>query len=129
MEKKTSSHIEIVDVSGISFPNQSTIVRPPQHLKIVRCTIIFKCRIAQSSIGYLSSDANQNELNCIRFTNQIVTSTNIPPGIDINISDGLETFVFDRLGVGYMTDNFYVSSDATGVESFVFIWEGITQST
>jgi len=124
--QKTSSHIEVVDLKGSIYPN-GTIVRPPAYLKVVRCTVIYQPRTDTGSIGYLSTVIPQNEFNVIRFVNYTDTATQVPPATDNTISNGLQSFVFDRLGVGYMTDNFYVS-DGSGNAQFIFIWEGINQS-
>jgi hypothetical protein len=122
--QKTSSHIEVVDVSNVVYP-QPTIVRPPANLKVVRCTVIFQSTRGQTGYGYLSTVSDQNELNCLIFQNQIRTATAVPPAVDLS-ETSINTFVFDRLGVGYMTDNFYVSSDGNNTQ-FIFIWEGINQ--
>jgi hypothetical protein len=128
MEKKTSAYIETVDVTNVTYPN-ATIVRPPAYLKVVRCTVIFQQpKENLTSVGFLSTASNLNELNVLGFSNYSVTNTAVPPDQDFNINRGLQQFVFDRLGVGYMVDNFFVSSDGNGGQ-FVFIWEGIIQST
>lgn len=124
--QKTSSHIEVVDLTNTIYPN-GTIVRPPAYLKVVRCTVIYQTRLGTGSRGYLSTVTPQTEFNVLRFSNTADTATAVPPAIDQTITNGIETFVFDRLGVGYMTDNFYVSDDS-GNAQFIFIWEGINQS-
>jgi len=130
MEKKTSSHIETVDITNVLYPN-GTIVRPPTYLKVVRCTVIFQTQSGNAlRSGVLSTVNNQNQLNTLIFSNFSNTNTSIPPDTDFNVSRGLNQFIFDRLGVGYMVDNFYVSNTADGEDAqFVFIWEGIIQST
>jgi len=130
MNNKTSTHIEIVPVDQNLFGTNSVIVRPPKYLQCFRCTVIFQCARSNKGNGYLSTVSEQNELNTLRFSNLTITSTNTPPSSDTSVIDGIQTFVFDRLGVGYMVENFYISSDADGAyEKFIFIWEGNIQST
>ena len=123
---KTAAHIEVVDVSNTGFGSASTIVRPPADLKVVRCTVIFQNTKESSASGYLSTVSTQTELNCLLFTNIINTATAVPPAVELSLV-GINTFVFDRLGAGYMTDNFYVSGDSVLGSQFVFIWEGINE--
>lgn len=123
---KTTAHIEVVSVTGTTFGTNSTIVRPPADLKVVRCTVIFQSNNNAIGSGYLSTVANQTALNSIVFKNQFATATAVPPAVDRS-EVALNTFVFDRLGAGYMVDNFYVSGDGSTDLQFVFIWEGITE--
>ena len=125
--QKTSSHIEIVPLRGTVTPD-TTIVRPPMYLKVVRCTVIFQSAPGTGDRGLLSTVPEQNDFNSIQFANSYDTTTLVPPAVDSTIIPGIQTFVFDRLGVGYMTDEFYVSSSGSGSGNFVFIWEGINQS-
>ena len=129
MNNKTSSHFEIVSVANTLFGRTSIIVLPPKYLECFRCTVIFQGQDQTGSVGYLSTVPNQNEMNTLRFSTQSFTNTGVPPAIDDTTIAGIQTFVFDRLGVGYMVDNFYVSAKSvTGEERFVFIWEGNIRS-
>jgi len=69
-------------------------------------------------------------LNVLKFGNFTRTNTVVTPGVDVSTLEALQTFVFDRLGNGYMVENFYVSCDGGAADArFIFIWEGIIQST
>jgi hypothetical protein len=125
--EKTSSYIQTVKITGTDF-RTATIVRPPAHLKVIRCTVILQPELGGYDSAYLSTEANQNELNTIRFSVSIENTNEVPPDPSRTFSPGLQSFVFDRLGIGYMTDNFFVSGSPGGAY-FVFVWEGITQST
>ena len=129
MNNKTSSHFEIVDVANTLFALNSIIVLPPKYLECFRCTVIFQGDTATGSLGFLSTVPNQNKMNSLRFSTNSSTTTGVPPSTDDTTIAGIQTFVFDRLGVGYMVDNFYVSAKpVTGEERFIFIWEGNIRS-
>jgi len=126
--EKTSTFIEVVPVGNTTYP-QTTIVRAPTYLKVFRCTVIWQA--IKGTNGYLSTISEQNELNRITFSNYNLTATQPPPNTDQTDLQGVQTFIFDRLGVGYMVENFYVSGDGslrTGA-NFIFVWEGVIQST
>lgn len=126
---KTSSHIEVVSLASTIIPDP-TIVRPPAYLKVVRCTVIFQCNTEQIGGGYLSTVSDQNIYNTIFFSNGNFVNAGVPPSTDTGGNRGITSFVFDRLGVGYMQDQFYVSGEGSAAdERFIFIWEGIIQST
>lgn len=125
--EKTSTFIEVVPVGNTTYP-LTTIVRAPTYLKVFRCTVIWQA--AKSSQGFLSTISEQNELNRITFSNNSFTNTQAPPGQDNTLLLGIQTFVFDRLAVGYMVENFYVSGDGLTLDqNFIFVWEGVIQST
>lgn len=125
--QKTSTYIEVVPVGNTTYP-LTTIVRAPTYLKVFRCTVIWQA--SKASQGFLSTISEQNELNRITFSNKSLTITGIPPNTDTTILQGIQTFIFDRLAVGYMVENFYVSGDGgTLDQNFIFVWEGVIQST
>ena len=103
-------------------------MRAPRYLKVFRCTVIWQAK--KGSRGFLSTISEQNEFNIITFANFSLTNTQIPPNQDDTNLQGVQTFIFDRLGVGYMVENFYVSGDGLTLDqNFIFVWEGVIQST
>jgi len=129
MNNKTSTHIEVVNVDNTGFVGATIIVRPPAYLQCFRCTVIFQT-LGHGSIGLLSTVTPQNLMNVLRFSNRETTTVGVPPSNDETVHPGIQSFVFDRLGVGYMVENFYVSAaNKQEGEQFVFIWEGNIQST
>jgi hypothetical protein len=122
---KTSSQIQIVDVTNTQYSVNSIVVRPPAFLKVFRCTIYFQVTTEEIGFGYLSAQPNGNNLNSLIFSNFKKIETNNRPGTDF-LSGAIDQLILDRRGVGYMQDNFYVSSSTAVGSQFVFIWEGET---
>ena len=118
---KTSTHIQVVKVAS-----DTIIVRPPATMKVFRATIYLQNIEGNDGIGLLSTVAEQNQQNVIIFSNATSSTNNVIPNDNQTIGF-INKLVLDRRGVGYMAESFYVAGKGLGT-SFVFIFEGITQS-
>jgi hypothetical protein len=126
---KTSTHIQVVDVTSILYGTEPIVVRPPLTMKVFRCTIYFQnIGAGKASRGFLTTVSDQNQFNTVVFASGTEINTLVPPDTD-NTQAFLQQLILDRRGVGYMTEDFYVSSNSVDQCNFVFIFEGITQST
>lgn len=126
---KTSTHIQVVDVTSATLGTTPILVRPPLTMKVFRCTIYFQnIASGKATRGYLTTEPDQNQYNIVVFASGVEIKTVVAPGTDTTQAF-LQQLVLDRRGVGYMTENFYVTSNGLDDCNFVFIFEGITQST
>lgn len=128
--EKTTSILQTITVNSI-VPAEATIVRPPQSLKVFRCTIYVSSAYngATPSQILISNFANANvetaiDLSTIFFVD---TTTAVPPNIDrsMGTNESMQHLVLDRRGVGYMVDTFYVWNAGVGSARVNFVWEGI----
>ena len=125
---KTSTQIQVVDVTTILYSKTPLLVRPPLTMKVFRCTIYFQTIGNKVCRGYLTSVPDQNEFNAFVFASGYSTENQLSPTANTT-QTFTQQLVLDRRGVGYMTEDFYVSSNTIDTCNFVFVFEGITQST
>jgi len=125
---KTSTQIQVVDVSNILYSTTPLLVRPPLTMKVFRCTIYFQTIGNKVCRGYLTSVPDQNQFNTFVFASGYVSTNQVIPTPNES-QTFTQQLVLDRRGVGYMTEDFYVSSNIVDQCNFVFVFEGITQST
>lgn len=122
---KTISYIENLNVVGgrpKSAAGLPSIVRAPKFMKAFRCTFLVNPDGATNTVWIASVPTNLEE-QCITLSADIITSTLVPPASDIT-QPYPQIFVFDRRGVGYMTDEFYLYGEDVNVR---IVWEGIIE--
>ena len=125
---KTSSQIQVINVGNTNFPS-SLVVRPPKNLKVFRCTIQFIDADFSGDVGagYLSNTSDQNIFNTTIFSNGAFGKV-VAVGSNQGYAMAPNSLTLDRRGIGYMNDEFHVSSNGTLTNAtFVFVWEGETQ--
>lgn len=123
---KTKSFIQSFYING-GRPKSGAnaypvIVRPPQTMKCFRATISINDIDNNNPGQVFISTAPVNggdEGQCLVLNCTSITDALSNPYTNYN---SIQTFVFDRRSVGYMTDEFYLYSD----DAFVsIVWEGI----
>lgn len=122
---KTTSFIQSFDLdSGYTSSAEALIVRPPKTIRVFRCTIFATDIInpASATDVYVSNIDNPTEFNAFKITNGAVGNTlNTSPTTSItSYLTGIDRIQFDRRGVGYMADTFYI----WGKGQVSIIWEG-----
>jgi hypothetical protein len=126
---KTKSHFESFIVNGDRPKNAATarpiVVRAPKHLKCFRATITINnygsTANGQDQGLFISTFPTDQESNCVYLSTVIGSDIQVAPAYTLGNSSSKQ-LVFDRRGVGYMDDEFYLYS----VEAYVtIIWEGI----
>ena len=127
--EKTTSILQTIYVNTI-VPEEAIIVKPPQSLKVFRCTIsvssfgnIAPCQVC------ISSFANANAYTSIDLSTAFFneTTTAVPPATDLSVgtNETISHLVLDRRGVGYMVDTFYIWGNGNLPCKVNFVWEGI----
>jgi hypothetical protein len=130
---KTTSITNYYSLASTSI-NQPLTIRVPKNLKVFRAHIMVDNR-EDNTLGttaFISTDfpgveSSGVSLTGIFLTSSVYTEMSVPVAPDtatgfntININ----SVIFDRRGVGYMTDDFYVF----GKGGISVIWEGITEN-
>ena len=124
---KTKSFIQSVNVNGGRPKNatgQAVVIRAPKTMKCFRATfVVNNYNGSQPSDLWISSEPTNSEEDCIFLNSTYTTTTALVPGTDLTrVAPNI--FIFDRRGVGYMEDEFYLQSD----DCFVtIVWEGISE--
>lgn len=125
---KTKSFIQAIKVDGGRPKNgtgQAVVVRAPKTMKCFRATIVVNNFGSDGVPTYLfiSSQPTNLDEECIYLSSTYTTTTVVAPGFDITpVAPNI--FIFDRRGVGYMEDEFYLQSDLCYV---TIVWEGISE--
>jgi len=123
---KTTSLFQAFDLdSGYSSSDRALIVRPPQSMRVFRCLIYVSGQVDEGTgaSAYIANEANANVLNSVFLSRSVATSSTNPVPPDPSTSDSLtnvDRIQFDRRGVGYMNDTFYIFGKGT----ICFVWEG-----
>lgn len=123
---KTISFIQAIQVNTDRPKNQGepVLVRAPLHMKCFRATFVVNNFGSNpyNNLWVASAPTNQEEL-CLYLSTTIVTKTAVAPSFDYSLfAPGI--FTFDRRGVGYMEDEFYLYSEGAYI---TIIWEGIKE--
>jgi hypothetical protein len=124
---KTKSYIEAITVNGDRPKNNglAVVVRAPKTMKCFRATFVVNNYGSNlpCDLFIATSPTNQEE-QCLYLSGNILTSVTGPAPTTDTTFNAPQTFVFDRRGVGYMTDEFYLYSVDANV---TIIWEGISE--
>lgn len=123
---KTISFIQAIQVNTDRPKNQGepVLVRAPLHMKCFRATFVVNNYGSNlySNLWIASAPTNQEQL-CLYLSASFFTDTVVAPGTDLSYT-APATFTFDRRGVGYMEDEFYLYSEGAYI---TIIWEGIKE--
>jgi len=122
---KTKSHIQVVEMSAYTI-SQPLVIKPPQFLKVFRCTIYFSSAVI-GSIGYLATQQATSDLDAIQFSSVDIgniSTTAIPSKWPTDTQIGIKQLVLDRRGIGYFSDEFHVYGTQDSPAYFYFVWEG-----
>ena len=118
---KTKSFIQAFSINsgtpkGNGFP---VVVRAPKTMKCFRATFVVNNygNDATPTDLFISSEPTNQETQCLFLNGTYTISAGVTP-MAPNI------FVFDRRGVGYMEDEFYLYSNRCDV---TIVWEGISE--
>ena len=129
--QKTTSLFQVFDLTSFQKVDEALIVRPPQSMRVFRCTIFVNSQFnpTANAAAYIANFAGFNPASSIYLTNGYSsdTFTNLPPAIDNTVGRiFVNNVVLDRRGVGYMNDTFYIidASGGAGASQICFIWEG-----
>jgi hypothetical protein len=129
--QKTTSLFQVFDVTPFVKVEDALVVRPPQSMRVFRCTIFVNSQLATNITAgvYIANYAGFNPLSSIYLSNEFSaeTGTQVAPGVDTTTGRNfVNSIVLDRRGVGYMADTFYIidAFGGSGSTQICFIWEG-----